>query len=171
MKSTLFATSRLRVRHLQPEDFEPFHEMQGNQRVMQYTTGVAATAEEDRADLQRVIGYYNDPNNTFWVWAIESIPGGEFVGTCALIRNPQGENEIGYRLLERFWGNGYGREITDGLIDYALGERQLDHLVAYVNCENLASVRILEQSRFRFVREFYNEEERCMNRYYRIERS
>lgn len=163
----IFGTKRLLVRPLHLNDFDPFHEMQGSFKVMQYTTGRALTREENKGQLNGVIERYDQPGNEFWVWAVEERSGGRFVGTCALIKNDKGEYEIGYRFLEKYWGNGFGKEITRGLIEYGLAQPGIEELVAYVNKENIPSVKILDAT-FRFEKEFFNEEEGCMDRYYKI---
>ena len=163
----IFTTLRLIVRNLEWSDLDAFHEMQGNLNVMRYTTGRAMTREENMADLKRVIDCYDQPVNDFWVWAVIEKESGNFVGTCALVKNGKGEDEIGYRFLENSWGNGYGKEITLGLIDYSLKRTDIEELVAYVDKENVASVKILDAT-FNFIKEYWNEEERCVDRYYRI---
>lgn len=164
----IFETPRLQIRPLTIADLEPFHEMQGNTRVMQYTTGRAMTREENEKSLTQVIGAYAIPENTFRVWAVERKSDREFLGTCALILNEKGENEIGYRFLEKYWGNGYGKEIISGLIQYARDELRLESLVAYVSKKNIASVKLLDRSAFQFINEFFNEEENGIDRYYRL---
>ena len=163
----IFTTTRLLVRRLELTDLDAFHQMQGNLKVMQYTTGRAMTFEENKAELKRVIDCYTQSENDFWVWAVLEKGSGNFVGTCALVKNGKGENEIGYRFLERYWGKGYGKEITLGLIDYGLSLPDMEELVAYVDKENVPSVKILDAT-FNLVKEYWNEEERCVDRYYRI---
>ena len=74
----------------------------------------------------------------------------KFVGTCALIKDSNSDDEIGYRFLERYWGLGYGFEICQGLIDYckSIG---IPKLIGYVYDENYASVKILEKCNFKIV--------------------
>ena len=164
----IFCTRRLSVRELQPQDLELYHDMQGDAEVMRYTTGRPFTLEENRADLHRVIGLYRQPDNAFWVWAVTLEEDEELLGTCALIVNDDGEFEIGYRFRRSHWGKGYGAEVLEGLIEYAVEGQNIKSLVAYVNRENRASVRILEKSVFTFVREFFNADEDCWDREYRF---
>ncbi len=142
----VFETQRLLVRELQPGDFPSFHEMQANPRVMQYTTGIPQSAETNRTQLKKCIDGYTDPEQGCLVWAVVRKPDGPFVGTCAVVKNEQSENELGYRFLEQHWGRGYGREVLAGLIDYWLLQRAGGSLVAHVDRRNVASVRILETS-------------------------
>ncbi|XLS30336.1 GNAT family N-acetyltransferase; N-acetyltransferase [Flavobacteriaceae bacterium M23B6Z8] len=155
----IFKTKRLLVRELTTDDLAPFHEMQGNVNVMRYVGTPPMNLEENRKDLEKVLSAYPTPENEFNVWAVTTKPGG-FVGTVALLKNDKAEWEIGYRLLESKWGNGYGSEITAGLINYAFRIHKVDILVAYVDKRNEASVHILSKY-MRFVKEFWNEVDQC----------
>ncbi|MEM7783141.1 MAG: GNAT family N-acetyltransferase [Planctomycetota bacterium] len=152
----IFETERLHVRKLRSSDFDDFHQMQSNLEVMRYTSGIAYTADQNRDQLEDCIRKYSDPNNEFWVWAIIRKRDQQFVGTCAIVPSQQGP-EIGYRFLENWFGNGYGHEICDGLILYAIESLGLTKIVAYVDEQNLASVKILDKSQLEFLREEVNE--------------
>ena len=164
----IFESQRLLVRKLSIKDLEGYHDMQGNPKVMRYVGRGSMSLAESTSDLEQVILVYSVPNNTFWVWAIESKTTADFVVTCALIVNEKGEQEIGFRLREKFWSNGFGQEVARQLIQYALHERKVKRLVAYVDKTNLASVKILEQN-MAFEKEFFNEEEQCIDRKYVID--
>ncbi len=168
---SIFQTKRLRVRKLNWTDLDAFHELQSNAKVMKYTTGRPLSIAENTADLQFVIEKYEDPDNTFWVWAVTQLKNTELIGTCAIVQNEQHEFEIGYRFIERFWGNGFGLEITEALIDYGLKNRNLPALVAYVDVNNTPCINILEQSRFQFIKTFYNETYQSHDRLYKIFKS
>lgn len=166
----IFETQRLTVRRLIVEDLDPFHEMQGNPNVMKYTGDRAKTFEEDQKDLQYVIDCYDQPENDFWVWAIIRKADTEFVGTCAIVKSDPRQNdptqdEIGYRFLEKYWGNGYGDEITRGLIDFAFNEFGKTELIAEVDELNIASVKILDRH-MELVDRFYNSRDQSNDRKY-----
>jgi RimJ/RimL family protein N-acetyltransferase len=163
----IFETDRLMIRPLTADDLDDFHDMQGNPNVMRHVGGQAMSQEENRHDLERVIDAYTKPDNTFWVWAVVRKSDHAFLGTCALILNEETENEIGFRFREKFWGHGHGGEVTEALIRYGLGSMHLESIVAYVDKENTASVKILEKY-MDFDQEFYNEQEKCMDRKYII---
>ncbi|TNE61596.1 MAG: N-acetyltransferase [Bacteroidetes bacterium] len=171
MNSMVFETPRLLVRHLRPDDLSAFHEMQGNTNVMRYTTGRGMTPEENERELNRLIDRYTQPDNDFWVWAVEEKTAGAFIGTCALVVNHQQEQEIGFRFLEKYWGQGFGTEIARHLIDYAFSLPDVAEIVAYVHVDNLGSAKVLERSPLQFERTFFNTEENCMDRVYRLARA
>ncbi len=161
----IFASPRLTIRHLQVDDFAAFHEMQSDGDVMRYVTGSGLTDQENERQLFECIQKYGSPQNEFRVWAADMKMTQQFVGTCALVINDSGENEIGYRLLKRYWGQGLGKELAKALIDYCLCDRDLDRIVAHADIRNLASIRILE-STMTFVQESVHEQAGVRVRFY-----
>ena len=75
--------------------------------------------------------------------------------------------EIGYRLLPAAWGQGYGKELVIGLLDFCTHMASLTTVVAVVNKENRASRKILD-SLMTLDRECYNEDLACTDRWYRL---
>lgn len=165
----VFQTSRLLVRQLTYDDFEPFHEMQSNLNVMQYASGKAQSLEENKADLKKVINHYSAENNGFWVWAIEGKSNGELIGTAAMIVDEKNEGEIGYRLLEKYWGNGFASETLKDLIDFGFEKMKLKAIYANVDMRNIASVKMLDKSILKFIGEEWNEQFQGNDRLYRLE--
>jgi RimJ/RimL family protein N-acetyltransferase len=97
-------------------DLNPFHEMQSNERVMQYVDGEVKTKDAHKEELISLIKKYNQKNNDFWIYAIDRKSDTRFVGTCALIKDSNSDDELGYRFLEKYWSLGFGLEICKGLI-------------------------------------------------------
>ncbi len=146
----IFETNRFLVRKLLMSDLEPFHKMQGNPLVMQYITGETKTLSENKKELNKLIQKYTNPQNDFYIYAIERKSDGVFVGSVALVKDPNNEDELGYRFLQKYWNKGYGLEICKGLIGYckSIG---LSKLVGYVVDVNIASAKILEKCNFKIV--------------------
>ena len=164
----IYQTERLLIRKLKTSDINPFHEMQGNEKVMRYTDGTAKTYDEDVIDLQRVINFYEKPKNDFWVWAVERKEGNAFLGTIALIKDDENNDEIGYRFLEKYWNNGYAYEAMMGLITYCK-IKGLKELVAEVIVKNKASEHIIKKAGFQFVKEYICDDLKLSERMYRLE--
>jgi len=151
----IFETNRLVVRNLVLDDFEFFHEMQSDDTVMRYTTGKGFDESENQRQLEKCIGSYDQPGNRFWVWAITLKYDQQFVGTCAIVPNDD-RPEIGFRFLRRFFGNGYGQEVCNGLLEYGIQIQKLTEVIAYVDLRNVASRKILDRSVLSFVEEVPN---------------
>lgn len=154
----IFSTDRLYVRKLNLDDFEAFNEMQSNKNVMKYIIGRPKTKEESKKELDHIISMYEKSSGDFCVMAVINKDNHKFIGTCAVIKNGDFEYEIGYRFIEKIWGNGYGKELLHKLIKYCLVDRDLKEIVAYVDKENIPSVKILDKSSMEFAREYNNEE-------------
>ena len=169
MQTIIFNTNQFTIRELRPSDLTDFHEMQGNQKVMLYTTGKANTLVENQKDLDKVIQHYTESDNQFWVWAIERKSDTAFVGTCALIGDGKGTYEIGFRFLEKYWKQGYGTKICNALVDYAFCQQEVKKLIAYVDVRNTGSVKILDQSKLAFIKEMVNKETETTDRFYQME--
>ncbi|HHC78570.1 MAG TPA: N-acetyltransferase [Flavobacteriia bacterium] len=155
--NTIFETKRLRVRKLKLNDFEPFHTMQSNLNVMQYVRGRAMTYQENKKELPILISKYDKVDNDFWIYAIERKQDNTFVGTLALVKDANNDDEIGYRFLEKYWRQGYGNEIVKGLIVYCK-KVGFTKLIACVVTKNTASANIIKNNGFQFVEDFISDD-------------
>lgn len=153
----IFETKRLTVRKLIKDDLNPFFELESNPKVLQYATGEPKNLQESEEDLLQLIDRYDKTDNNFWIYAIEITENKEFIGTVALIKDDEGNDEIGYRFIERFWGKGFATEICEGLISYSksIGIKKLIGSVVDVN---VASAKILERFNFKEVEKFVSDD-------------
>lgn len=161
----IFETPRILVRALRTSDLNDFNDLQSNPRVMQFTSGEAMSLEENRAELQKLILAYSQQDNTFWVWAMEHKAEASLIGTCALILNEADEYEIGFRIREKYWGRGLGKEVAAPLLQHGFQAMGLEKIYGYVDKENVASMKILERF-MTFEKEYFNEHYRCIDRKY-----
>ncbi|MFT6334454.1 MAG: ribosomal-protein-alanine N-acetyltransferase [Halioglobus sp.] len=168
MCDIIFTTERLRVRQLTLEDFDAFYIIKSSPRVMQFINP-ALNYEEAKAELDKFIGYYSDPDKFYNIWAVTSSETSEFVGICGVYQNQQSDYEIAYRLTESAWGYGYGSEIAASLIHHYLQEFKIPQLVAYVYTENIPPFKILEKH-MTFVEESVHEATGKIGRKYTISR-
>lgn len=143
----IFETERLLIRQLKFSDMEAFHKLQSNPKVLQFVNGKTNTRKEIEEDLIQLIEKYNLFENDFWVYAIIRKIDQKFIGTCALVKDDNNDDEIGSRFLEEFWGLGYGLEVCNGLINYCKSIL-MKKLVAYVVDKNVASTKIIKKSGF-----------------------
>ena len=158
-----FSTKRLYTRPLLETDILEFFDMMGNPNVMNPIPQSAMTREKSDATLLKLI--HNPEEKT--LWSICENGNDEFIGLCALLVNDEGHNELGYRLREKYWRQGYGTEITKGILDYCFQELKMDFVTADVNIANIPSVKILDKFMIP-VREFYNESDKCTDRRYKV---
>ncbi len=153
----IFETERLLVRKLTVGDIQPFYQLESNPKVLQYATGDVKTFSEAEEDLHNLIEKYSLSTNNFWIYTIERKSDKAFVGTLALIKDDNNDDEIGYRFLEKYWKNGYATEICKELIPYCK-QIGMTKLIACVVDINVASAKILERFNFKFVKNFISED-------------
>lgn len=166
-----FETKRLIVRELTLADITSFDEMQSNKSVMKYIIGRPKTMEENINELEKILYSYKKNSSDFLVMAVVKKDSNEFIGTCAIVKDDNGEHEIGYRFIEKYWGNGYGKEISGGLVKFAFESLCLNEVVAYVNKFNYSSVKILDGSELNFIRAYEESETGDLIRYYKLLKS
>lgn len=95
-------------------------------------------------------------------WALEDRDTGRLIGDCGLqpLEHRGPEVELGYDLHPSAWGRGLATEAAREVMRQAFGSLGLDHVVAVVKPENLASQRVLEKVGLRNagIREAYGEQ-------------
>ena len=163
---TIFQTERLLIRTLKKEDSVDYFDMMGNPNVMNPIPRDVMTKEESNDHLNKFLN--TEPTTSdIKVWAIELKSENNFIGLCAFLKNNENEDEIGYRLREKYWKKGYGTEVTVGLLNYGFDQMKMDKITADVDTQNLNSVKILEKF-MTAKKEFFNEADNCTDRRYEI---
>ncbi|WP_299120199.1 GNAT family N-acetyltransferase [uncultured Tenacibaculum sp.] len=153
----IFETERLVIRKLELSDLEGFFKLESNPLVLQYATGEVKTLSECEIELKDLIKKYDEEGNDFWIYTIERRSDKEFIGTVALVKDEEGNDEIGYRFIQEYWGNGYATEICESLINYckSVGMKKL---IGCVVDENIASAKILKRFNFKEVEKFVSDD-------------
>jgi len=76
------------------------------------------------------------------------VPDGEveIIGWAGLQFLPElDETEVGFLLDRPFWGKGYATEAALASLEFGFEHFGLDHIIALVHPENLASRRVIEK--------------------------
>ncbi len=149
----ILETQRLRLRPLNENDGDNIYELSKNPKVMRYLrNGQPLNRTEAEGDLQRRLRE-NDrlAEKKLGYWAIEWKPMHNFVGWLSIKYLDQTEEiEIGYRILEKFWGQGVTTEASRRALQYAFEELKLERIVAVALPENKASWRVMEKLGMRY---------------------
>lgn len=137
-------TERFSLRKFTSADVGLYHQLTGNARVMQFVTGRPFSWEETAEKFERILARSVQHKHE-GVYAIHDSSTGEFLGAAALLREPTGRVEIGYRVLDTYWGRGIATEVAAELLRFGLQVLSAPAVVAYVDAENVASIRVLEK--------------------------
>ena len=161
---TIFNTPRLQVQKVKKNDVSFFMELLSAPEIIDPVPQAPMTEEEMKAMFEDSVlsdGSIFDKDRV--IWGIYEGDKTELIGLCGVLTNDEGQREVAYRLRKKYWGVGYGTEVTKYLIDYCFDELKLETLAADANIENMGSVKILEKY-FTAVRDFFNEKENCTDR-------
>ncbi|WP_255701051.1 GNAT family N-acetyltransferase [Dyadobacter sp. CY323] len=137
-------TTRFVLTKMTSADGDKYFRLSNNENVMKYVTGYSLTREESDAMLESFLSEYGR-NTYLGRYLIEDRLNGELVGAAKLDRVGS-DMEIGYRIMEEQWGKGIATEIASALIKFGREVLKYRNVIAYVNVNNAASVRVLEKA-------------------------
>lgn len=143
----MLETARLVIRNWEDRDRDLFHEINSDERVMEFFPFRRSRAETD-ALLDRLrddIG-----RNGFGFCALELKVTREAVGFAGLNRTDvvpglPGAMEIGWRLAFRHWGNGYATEAARELLAFGFRDLGLERVVSFAVAGNFRSTAVMER--------------------------
>lgn len=141
-------TDRLILRQWDEGDGDRFYATMNTPAVMKHLGGVQDRATWEAA-LERIHGYQRDYGHTFWL--VERKSDGEMLGFCGLKRvNAEtssllGQFEVGWRLRESAWGQGYAKEAAIASLDLAFGKFGAPHVVALTIGPNVESQGLMKR--------------------------
>lgn len=143
-------TERLIIREFELSDLQDIHQIISNKEVMTYSIHGPYTLEESTQFVNDVIKSYQDKMYSSYAVALKS--SGKVIGFAGLadvnIEN-RDEIELGYRINKEYWGNGYATEATKACVEHAFKFLNLDRIIAIVDLENTASIRVVEKLNFK----------------------
>ncbi len=102
------------------------------------------------AYTQMLNGALAHPDQWEWyaIWIIELKDGTHIGELCFKGIDESGSTEIGYGIAENFRGCGYATEAVTATVSWALQQNKINCVTAEVDKDNIASVRVLENSGF-----------------------
>ncbi|KTD60353.1 GNAT family acetyltransferase [Legionella santicrucis] len=151
--SILVETSRLLIKTPILDDLEYWYLLHSDEHVMEYMGGVQSKSVIQEW-LQSDILHYN--KHHFTMGSVFEKNNNEFIGRAGLVYLDHNDNqpdiEIGYILHKKYWGQGYGVELVEALIDWGFAHLAVDKLVVVTRPENTKSKCLLEKCGFHYVR-------------------
>ncbi len=142
-------TKRLILRPVTIDDTQDFFEMDSNPKVHIYLgNNPVKTIEQSKAWILDILEQYK--NYGLGRLAIIKKDTDEFVGWSGLkferqLRKEFNYYDIGYRLKEEFWGNGYATEAALASLDYGFKDLKLKEIGAAADINHIVSNTILKK--------------------------
>jgi [ribosomal protein S5]-alanine N-acetyltransferase len=155
-----FRTERLVARSWQIEDLPLAMELWGDPAV---TALIDSRGKLTKAQVNEKLCAEIERERSSGVqyWALFDHRNGNFVGCGGLrpwVYTPnEADFEVGFHLVKRYWGKGFGAEAALGALKYAWKELQLSKVYAGHHPNNRASERVLRKLGFEFIENVFYE--------------
>jgi len=140
-------TARLRLRRWRDADLAPFAAMNADPAVMRYFAGLIPAEASGRS----VAAWEAAFETRGWSnWALELLETGEFIGFTGL-SVPQRVFafspcvEIGWRLAQAHWGQGYATEAARAALRVGFGALALPEIVSFTSRLNSPSRAVMHR--------------------------
>ena len=153
------ATKRMSLREVHPEnDLPALYELFADPRVARFTdTGPFTTVAEAAEVMAWITEILAERRGMRWAITLKSDQD-TLIGTCGYNQWYRSNNsaEIGYDLMQHFWGTGLMTEALQAMIGFGFDCMGLNRIEADVTVGNDSSARVLEKLGFReegFLRE------------------
>ncbi|MFK7796238.1 MAG: GNAT family N-acetyltransferase [Aureispira sp.] len=152
----LFKSKRLGFRAWQDSDLAPLHALNEDPIVMEFFPATK-TLEESRQFLERMKNDFKARQYCFF--AVELLHNQEFVGFIGLSLHEYVQElgemvEIGWRLQQKHWNQGYATEGAKACLKYGFERLQLTTIYAATPLINKKSQRIMQKIGMQFLLEF-----------------
>lgn len=167
MSTTITTTDRLRLEKIDARHKGDLYALLSNPIVHKYFPKIL-DHHESKAFYEKIQARYK--NDGYCFWAVIRKKDNTFLGICGLLSqiiDGRKEVEVGYRISNQYWGQGYGTEAAGGCIDYGREKLKLSSIISLIRPINLPSIRVAEKNGLKLEKEtlFHG----TLHRVYRID--
>ena len=151
--NVILETPRLILRQFTTADAPLILQLNSNPEIVKYVHEPILKTEKAAQNILTNIILPQYKNN-LGRWAIHTKDSNEFIGWCGLKHRPElDEIDLGYRLIQQYWGNGYAAEAALHTLQYGLHHLKIKLIIGRAHIENTASIKVLEKIGMQFVKE------------------
>lgn len=153
MSNIIFSTQRLRLEKIERSHLDDLFTLVSNPKVQKYFPKTLNRNETEEF-YEKIRNCYKTDGYCFW--AVVREDDNQFIGICGILKQEvdgQVETEIGYRILDKFWGKGYGTEAAEGCIKYAKEKLKKASVISLIRSVNAPSIRVAEKNGLIFEKE------------------
>ena len=142
-------TARLILRNWREADLDPYERHTNTPAVMRWLGGVQTREQLETSMRSRIMRWQEERGFTFW--AVERKADSELLGFCGIkIADTagapvEGMYEVGWRLREDSWGQGYAKEAAIASLDFAFERLGAPVVVAITGIQNEPSWGLMER--------------------------
>lgn len=148
-KNLLIDSERFTLRPIHKSDVEDIFEIFSDKEVMKYYDLLPFNSIED-AIAQGDIFRKSFEDKSMIRWGIELKENKKIIGTCGFFAFSEDsmKAEMGYELNRNYWNSGIMSEALRLIIEFIFSQTKINRIEAYVEPQNIASMKLLETLKF-----------------------
>jgi ribosomal-protein-alanine N-acetyltransferase len=148
-------TERLILREMTAEDAEDFFRIYNDRKTKKFVVKTFISLEDVRGQIEKHIENYYKKYG-FGLWATVLKENNRLIGRCGLLyQEVEGveDLEVAYLFDSDYWGNGFAAEAAEMLVKLGFQRFGFNRVVAYIDPQNTASIRVAEKVGLKYERE------------------
>lgn len=150
------------------DDLDRLYELYASEKITRYIEGLYENREEEveftRSYIENMYQFYG-----YGIWVVCLKENDEIIGRAGIsnrIVDGINELELGYVIGEAYQGMGYAFEACMAICAFAKEQLYAEHMICFMEKENIPSVRLAKRLGFCYVTEVEAEEGKKLS-YYR----
>lgn len=137
------------------EDAEDFFRIYNDRKIKKFVVKTFISLEDVRGQIEKHIENYYKKYG-FGLWATVLKENNRLIGRCGLLyQEVEGveDLEVAYLFDSDYWGNGFAAEAAEMLVKLGFQRFGFNRVVAYIDPQNTASIRVAEKVGLKYERE------------------
>ena len=145
--TTKIETKHLLIREFQTDDWLAVHSYATDSEVFRYQHWGPNSEDDSREFVKMTIDQQTEVPRRSYELAIIEKSSNKLIGAVGIrIKSSTNRDaDMGYTLGRSRWGNGFGTEAAQAILNFGFTELNLHRIWATAAPENLASIRVLEK--------------------------
>ncbi len=149
----ILETARLKIRPFNHKDYDLLYPLLSDPQVMAHSRDGFLDIDATKAYLdKRIIAPFIKQG--WGRYALFNKIDGDFIGFCGLTVHKLEDNkdyvELGYKLIRKFWNQGYATEAAMDIKNYARDVLGIKEIISIIEPSNLASIKIAQKIGLKF---------------------
>ncbi len=155
----MLETERLILREFEKADWEAVSDYFSDPEVYRYQRGGPYSSDQAQEYVNRAIERRLQQPRQHYEYVIVLKSESQLIGAVRLSINDvaNGQGNIGYDLIRKYWGRGFGTEAAQRMINFGFNELKLHRITAGCNADNHASAHVLEKCHMRLEAHFHED--------------
>ena len=141
-------SKRLKLVEITVNHLEEIHSLHSIPEVDEFNTlGIPDNLRDTIDFMQPIIKDQLNEKRQHICWSVMEVNKNKFIGLAGLVLSDDRFKmaEIYFKLMPRFWGNGYATELAKRIFQFGFNDLNLHRIEAGVATDNSKSIRVLEK--------------------------